>query len=170
MNIHEDLKPVFYNMGLEIRFFGIKRVELPPESEYAVLKSMESERMAEVAKIRSEGDKEAKRIAGEQEKKVVTIGANANYEGRRIAADAQNYAKALRFQEYSKDPRLFCYYVVPRKLAEGFKGNTNAYLGLEQIMGLFDNTGCKLNLTDNAYNKSPIVEAPIVNRLPNKRK
>jgi len=150
-NIHEDLKPVFSKMGFDLRYFGIKRVELPEESEYAVLKSMESERLAEVARIRSEGDKEAKRIAGEKEKKVVIIGANANYEGRRIVADAQKYAKSLRFEEYGKDPRLFCYYVVPRRLAAGFGDNTNAYLGLDQIMGLFDNMGCKLNLPNIPY-------------------
>jgi membrane protease subunit HflC len=76
------------NYGIEIRYLGIKKLELPDSSTQEVFKQMQSERAILVSEIQRKGDTAAANIRTEAQSYGAKLVADADAEAKRIRGEA----------------------------------------------------------------------------------
>jgi len=72
------------NLGLEVQFLGIKRLQLPESVSQSVFDRMTSERKRLAERFQSEGERDAQRIRSDAERRAAELLANAESQATRI--------------------------------------------------------------------------------------
>ena len=93
------------NLGLEIQFLGIKRLQLPESVTQSVFERMTSERKVLADRFQYEGEAEAQRIRSDAERKAAELLANA--EGQATEIKGQGEAQAAKsLAVFQQNPEL----------------------------------------------------------------
>ena len=93
------------NLGLEIQFLGIKRLQLPESVTQSVFERMTSERKVLADRFQYEGEAEAQRIRSGAERKAAEVLANA--EGQATEIKGQGEAQAAKsLAVFQQNPEL----------------------------------------------------------------
>ena len=95
------------NYGIEIRYLGIKKLELPESSSQEVFKAMQSDRAILVSQIQRSGDTAAANIRTE-----------ANSYSAKLVADAEAEAKTIRGQAEAQVAQYYTNFEQNPPLAE----------------------------------------------------
>jgi membrane protease subunit HflC len=96
------------NYGIEIRFLGLKKLELPESSTAEVFKQMSSERAILVSQIQRDGETQAANIRTAANSYSESLKASADAEAKRIQGEAQ--AEVLRYYKvFDEKPELANY-------------------------------------------------------------
>jgi membrane protease subunit HflC len=93
------------NLGLEIQFLGIKRLQLPESVTQSVFERMTSERKVLADRSQYEGEAEAQRIRSDAERKAAEVLANAEGQATEIKGKGEaEAAKSLKV--FQQNPEL----------------------------------------------------------------
>ena len=93
------------NLGLEVAFLGIKRLQLPENVTQSVFERMISERKVLADRSQYEGEAEAQRIRSDAERKAAEVLANA--EGKATEIKGQGEAQAAKsLAVFQQNPEL----------------------------------------------------------------
>ena len=93
------------NYGLEVKFLGFKKLELPEQVTQAVFDRMQSERKVLADRSQYEGEAEAQRIRSDAERKAAELLADAD--SKSIAIRAQGEAEAAKsLAVFQQNPAL----------------------------------------------------------------
>ena len=93
------------NLGLEIRFLGLKRLQLPESVTQSVFDRMTSERKVLADRFQYEGEAEAQKIRSDAERKAAEVLANA--EGQATEIKGKGEAQAARsLAVFQQNPEL----------------------------------------------------------------
>jgi membrane protease subunit HflC len=93
------------NLGLEIEFLGIKRLQLPESVTASVFERMTSERKVLADRSQYEGEAEAQRIRSDAERKAAEVLANAEGQATEIKGKGEaEAAKSLKV--FQQNPEL----------------------------------------------------------------
>jgi modulator of FtsH protease HflC len=93
------------NYGIEIKYLGIKKLELPESSTQEVFKYMQSERAILVSRIQREGDTAAANIRTEANSYSTALVADADAQAKRIRGEAE--AEVARYYKvFEQNPEL----------------------------------------------------------------
>jgi membrane protease subunit HflC len=93
------------NYGIELRYLGIKKLELPQSSTEEVFKQMASERAILVSKIQRDGDTVAANIRTEANSESARLVADADAQAKRIRGEAEAEV-AQYFKVFEQNPEL----------------------------------------------------------------
>jgi membrane protease subunit HflC len=93
------------NLGLQVEFLGIKRLQLPESVSQSVFDRMTSERKVLADRFQSEGDAEAQRIRSDAETKAAKLLANAESQATRIKGIGEAEA-AKSLAVFQQNPEL----------------------------------------------------------------
>jgi membrane protease subunit HflC len=93
------------NYGIELRYLGIKKLELPQSSTEDVFNQMRSERAIKVSKIQRDGDTVAANIRTEANSYGASQIADANAQAKRIRGEAEAEV-AQYFKVFEQNPQL----------------------------------------------------------------
>jgi len=98
------------NLGIEVDFLGIKRLQLPESVSQSVFDRMTSERKVLADHFQSEGDAEAQRIRSDAETKAAKLLANAESQATRIKGLGEaEAAKSLAVFQQNPDLASFIF-------------------------------------------------------------
>jgi len=93
------------NWGLEVRFLGLKRLQLPESVSKAVLERMQAERKVLAGKSENDGEKEAQIIRSDAERRAADMLSQAESEAIEIRAKGEAQA-AESLASFKKNPEL----------------------------------------------------------------
>ena len=93
------------NLGLEVEFLGIKRLQLPETVSQSVFDRMTSERKVLADRFQYEGEAEAQRIRSDAERKAAELLANAESQATRIKGIGEAEA-AKSLAVFQQNPEL----------------------------------------------------------------
>jgi membrane protease subunit HflC len=93
------------NYGIELRYLGIKKLELPESSTQEVFKQMQSERAILVSKIQRDGDTVAANIRTEANSYSASLVSDAEAQSKRIRGEAEAEV-AQYFKVFEQNPEL----------------------------------------------------------------
>ena len=93
------------NYGIELRYLGVKKLELPESSTQDVFKQMQSERAILVSKIQRDGDTVAANIRTGATSYAASQVADANAQAKRIQGEADAQV-AQYFKVFEQNPEL----------------------------------------------------------------
>jgi len=93
------------NLGLEVEFLGIKRLQLPENVSQSVFDRMTSERKVLADRFQYEGEAEAQRIRSDAERKAAELLANAESQATRIKGIGEAEA-AKSLAVFQQNPEL----------------------------------------------------------------
>ncbi len=93
------------NYGIELRYLGIQKLELPESSSSEVFKQMQSERAILVSKIQRDGDTKAANIRTEANSYSASLLADADAQSKRIRGEAEAEV-AQYFKVFEQNPEL----------------------------------------------------------------
>ena len=93
------------NLGLEVQFLGIKRLQLPESVSQSVFDRMTSERKRLAERFQSEGESEAQRIRSDAERRAAELLANAESQATRIKGIGEAEA-AKSLAVFQQNPEL----------------------------------------------------------------
>lgn len=93
------------NLGLEVQFLGIKRLQLPESVSQSVFDRMTSERKRLAERFQSEGERDAQRIRSDAERRAAELLANAESQATRIKGIGEAEA-AKSLAVFQQNPEL----------------------------------------------------------------
>jgi membrane protease subunit HflC len=93
------------NLGLQVEFLGIKRLQLPESVSQSVFDRMTSERKVLADRFQYEGEAEAQRIRSDAERKAAELLANADSQATRIKGIGEAEA-AKSLAVFQQNPEL----------------------------------------------------------------
>lgn len=110
-------------LGLVITDVRIKSIDLLPEVQDSVFKSMSTKREQVATSYRSGGVAEAERIRSEADATAVKMIANANRQASQVRAQGDEEAAAIYTAAYSKDPEFYALYGSLQAYRQVFNNN-----------------------------------------------
>ncbi len=110
-------------LGLEITDVRIKSIDLLPEVQDSVFKSMSTKREQVATSYRSGGVAEAERIRSEADATAIKMIANANRQASEVRAKGDEEAAAIYTAAYSKDPEFYALYGSLQAYRQVFSNN-----------------------------------------------
>ena len=96
--------------GIELLDFRFKRINYTEKVRQEIFKRMISERTRVASKFRSEGDGEAAKIRGQQERELKTIQSKAYLQQQQIRGEADAKAVAIYAEAYNQSPEAREFY------------------------------------------------------------
>jgi modulator of FtsH protease HflC len=93
------------NYGIDVKFLGIKKLNLPESVTKLVFERMQSERQVQVSRIQSEGESEAAKIRSAADLESAKLIADADAEATRIRGLGDREA-AKSFEVFKQEPAL----------------------------------------------------------------
>jgi len=91
-------------LGIELLDFRFKRINYTEQVRQEIFKRMVSERTRVASKFRSEGDGQAAKIKGQQERELKTIQSKAYLQQQQIRGEADAKAVAIYAEAYNQSP------------------------------------------------------------------
>jgi membrane protease subunit HflC len=107
--ILEQAQPKLMEFGIQLIDVKIKRLNYVEEVRRSVYARMIAERKQIAEKFRSEGQGEARKIEGNQEKELKRITSGAYREAQKIKGKADGEATLIYAQAYEKDPEFYSF-------------------------------------------------------------
>lgn len=127
--LEEKSKPIAENFGIEVVDVRIKRINLSDAVSESVFARMRSERAAEAAEHRSNGQKEAVNIRANTDKQVRILVAEATKKGALLKGQGDATATRVYAGAYNKNQELYSFL----RSLEAYK---NSFNGSESMMVL----------------------------------
>lgn len=127
-SLKEKAKPISENLGIEVVDVRIKRINLSDAVSESVFNRMRSERAAEAAEHRSNGEKEAVNIRAETDKKVRVLIANATKKAAKLRGEGDAEATKIYAEAYNKNPELYAFLRSLEAYKNSFKNSDSMML------------------------------------------
>jgi membrane protease subunit HflC len=108
-SLKQKSKPIADNFGIEVVDVRVKRINLSNEVSDSVFNRMRSERSAEAAEHRSNGQKEAVNIEANTDKKVRILLANATKTAAKLKGEGDATATKIYAQAYNQNKELYSF-------------------------------------------------------------
>lgn len=108
--IDSQLKAQASQFGVEVVDVRIGRTDLPPATSQAVYKRMNSERVVQANKLRSEGAKLKAEIQANADRKRTVILANARREAQILRGEGEGKKTDILNKAFGQDPKFFAFY------------------------------------------------------------
>jgi membrane protease subunit HflC len=105
----EQAKPKLADFGIELVDLKIKRLNYTEQVQNSVFARMIAERKQIAEKFRSEGQGEARKIEGRQEKELKSITSGAYKTAQEIIGKADAEATSIYAEAYTKDPEFYSF-------------------------------------------------------------
>jgi len=116
-------KPIAENFGIEVVDFRIKRINLSDAVSESVFGRMRSERAAEAAEHRSNGQKEALNIRADTDKQVRIIVADATKEAAILNGEGDATATKIYAEAYNQNKDLYSFLRSLEAYSKSFEGS-----------------------------------------------
>jgi modulator of FtsH protease HflC len=107
--IIDQARPKLADLGIELVDLKIKRLKYTEQVQNSVFSRMIAERKQIAEKFRSEGQGEARKIEGNQQKEMKRITSEAYKTSQEIMGKADAEATAIYAQAYNKDPEFYAF-------------------------------------------------------------
>ncbi|MBS0351234.1 MAG: protease modulator HflC [Proteobacteria bacterium] len=121
--LKESANTVAQGLGLEIVDVRIKSIDLMPDVQDSVFKSMSTKREQDATGYRSSGVAEAERIRAEADATAVKIIADANLTAAQLRAKGDEEAANIYTTAYKQDPEFYALYRSLESYREVFSNN-----------------------------------------------
>jgi membrane protease subunit HflC len=108
--ITNDLKEQAPDFGVEVVDVRIGRTDLPEATSQAVYNRMRSERIAQAAQLRAEGEELKAKIEAEANKDRTIIFAEANKKAQILRGEGDGQRTLVLNKAYGQDPEFFDFY------------------------------------------------------------
>jgi membrane protease subunit HflC len=108
--ITNDVKSQAPAFGVEVVDVRIGRTDLPEATSQAVYNRMRSERIAQAAQLRAEGEELKAKIQAEADKDRTVIFAEANKKAKTLKGEGEGKRTMILNEAYGKDPGFFDFY------------------------------------------------------------
>jgi membrane protease subunit HflC len=108
--ITNDVKNQAPDFGVEVVDVRIGRTDLPEATSQAVYNRMRSERIAQAAQLRAEGEELKAKIQAEADRARTVIFAEANKTARTLEGEGDGQRTLILNEAYGKDPSFFDFY------------------------------------------------------------
>ena len=115
--------PIAENFGMEVVDVRIKRINLSETVSDSVFERMKSEREAEAAEHRSNGQKEAVNIKANTDKKVRILIANATKTAAKLKGEGDARATRIYAQAYKRNKELYSFLRSLEAYEKSFNGS-----------------------------------------------
>lgn len=109
-NIATKVRNHASEFGVEVVDVRISRTDLPPQTSQAVFSRMKSDRVAQAAKIRAEGEQIKTTIIAEADRDRTIVLADARRQSEILRGEGDASRNQILGQAYSKDPEFFRFY------------------------------------------------------------
>lgn len=117
--------------GIEVVDVRIKKADLPDENSKAIFERMRSDRDREAKRLRAEGEEAALKIRAEADRDVVTILSEGKRKALEIEGKAEAVAANLLTTAYGKDRKIFEFLQKMTLIRDGIDENTPMYLSTD---------------------------------------
>jgi modulator of FtsH protease HflC len=121
--LKESANTVAQGLGLDIVDVRIKSIDLMPDVQDSVFKSMSTKREQDATSYRSRGVAEAERIRAEADATAVKIIADANRTSAELRAKGDEEAANIYTVAYKQDPEFYALYRSLESYREVFSNN-----------------------------------------------
>jgi membrane protease subunit HflC len=108
--ITKDVKNQAPEFGVEVVDVRIGRTDLPEATSQAVYNRMRSERIAQAAQLRAEGEELKAKIQAEADRARTVIFAEANKKAKTLEGEGDGQRTVILNEAYGKDPGFFDFY------------------------------------------------------------
>jgi membrane protease subunit HflC len=108
--ITNDVKNQAPDFGVEVVDVRIGRTDLPEATSQAVYNRMRSERIAQAAQLRAEGEELKAKIQAEADRARTVIFAEANKTARTLEGEGDGQRTLILNEAYGQDPSFFDFY------------------------------------------------------------
>lgn len=108
--ITNDVKNQAPEFGVEVVDVRIGRTDLPEATSQAVYNRMRSERIAQAAQLRAEGEELKAKIQAEADRARTVIFAEANKTAKTLEGEGDGQRTLILNEAYGKDPSFFDFY------------------------------------------------------------
>jgi len=108
--IDSQLKVQASQFGIEVVDVRIGRTDLPPATSQAVYRRMNSERVVQANKLRSEGAKLKAEIQANADRRRTVILANARRQAQILRGEGEGKKTEILNQAFGQDPDFFAFY------------------------------------------------------------
>jgi membrane protease subunit HflC len=122
-SLKRKAKPIAKNFGIEVVDVRIKRINLSDTVSESVFGRMRSERAAEAAEHRSNGQKEAVNIRADTDKQVRILIANATKKAALLKGQGDAQATKIYAQAYNQNPELYSFLRSLQAYSKSFEGS-----------------------------------------------
>lgn len=109
-NITATVRQRANEFGVAVVDVRISRTDLPPETSQAVFNRMKSDRVAQAAKIRAEGEQIKTTIVAEADRDRTVVLADARRQAEILRGEGDASRNTILGQAYGKDPDFFRFY------------------------------------------------------------
>jgi len=109
-NITAKVRSHAGEFGVEVIDVRISRTDLPPQTSQAVFNRMKSDRVAQAAKIRAEGEQIKTTIIAEADRDRTIVLADARRQAEILRGEGDASRNQILGQAYGKDPEFFRFY------------------------------------------------------------
>ena len=123
-NITRQMKDQAKEFGIEVVDVRIGRTDLPKATSDSVYNRMRSDRLAEAAKLRAEGDQEKARIEAEADRQRTVLLADAEKKVQILRGEGIAGQTKILGDAYGKDPEFFQFYRTMQAYRESLPGTT----------------------------------------------
>ncbi len=121
--LKESTNLVAQGLGLEIVDVRIKSIDLMPDVQDSVFRSMSTKRELDATSYRSAGIADAERIQAQGDTTAIKLIADANRNAAEIRAKGDEEAANIYISAYQKDPEFFALFRSLQSYEEVFKNN-----------------------------------------------
>lgn len=122
-SLTKKIKPIAKEFGIDVVDVRIKRINLSETVSDSVFDRMRSERAAEAAEHRSNGQKEAVNIRANTDKQVRIIVADANKQAALLRGEGDATATKVYADAYNKNPEFYSFIRSLEAYLKSFEGS-----------------------------------------------
>lgn len=130
-NIVKKIREDVREFGIEVVDVRIKKADLPDENSKAIFGRMRSDREREAKRLRAEGEEAALKIRAEADRDAVTILSEGKRKALEIEGKAEASAANLLTAAYGKDRKIFEFLQKMNLIRDGVDENTPMYLSTD---------------------------------------
>ncbi|MGB0672153.1 MAG: protease modulator HflC, partial [Rhodospirillales bacterium] len=122
--ITAQMKTEAEEFGVEVVDVRIGRTDLPEATSQAVYNRMRSDRVAQAAQTRAQGEEQRLRIQADADRQKVFILAEANKQGKILLGEGEAAKTKLLADAFGRDPEFFAFYRALEAYGEALPGST----------------------------------------------
>ena len=129
--VTNKVSALMHSYGVEVLDVRIKRTDLPPENQRAIVGRMRAERERQAKQYRSEGEEESTRIRSDADRQRAVILAEAAREAQITRGTGDAKAASVYAQSYNKAPQFYAYQRWLEAMRKSLKENSKMVLANE---------------------------------------
>jgi membrane protease subunit HflC len=120
--IRDEMQAGAGEIGIVLVDVRIRRADLPPDNQTAVILRMQAERKQEAEGYRAQGDEDALRITAEADKQVTVIRAEATQKSDILRGEGEGERNRVLSEAFSRDEEFFAFYRSLKAYEEAMTG------------------------------------------------